>query len=725
MTTNSLMQNTSEPIKQNEMEEIIKNSLENAKTKYTELINDIQDIAKLTNASRLFEETVFQLILSKPENEPDDISTTPIESELLAYTLYPFFTDNSENEVDSTLIQNCIRTVKKLLICKSQIELFSREREDTDIHNYVKCYTSIVRGSSYPEQTSEKIISIQGHFESWFEKKTGIGPKKAVTLLWNIVKKEEIIPKAVSRTDFNILSARPSNTEWDALCSLIGLTKDNIKEISDPIEIKNKTLYVLPNNKVILIHISNALDTLWYRFDEIAKQDQQFYDKRYQKIKTKWLDEKTKTSLGKIFPSSSIYHSLSYPDPNNKLTGTTEIDFIIYFGDFLILIENKAKQFRIESQLGKLSHLRSDLKVNIEEAYEQANRALSYINQTDTPEFIEISSNKKLGINKNDLHRVYLLTVSFYNFVGLATRLSELENVGFFKDHEYPISICISDLELITEFCPGPDVFLHYIEKRVKTQKESVFIMADEIELFGAYLQTRLQPERIWKKEGERSPNRVWLSDYQDDFDKWISFKRGSIKDPPKIELEVPEIIKEILNELRKNPYDNQAYSIAFELLNLSDRSLDIIAKMIQKFKNLVLESGKINSLIHQDSDIVISILKASNISIDLLSKKTTLRAIKEKYIRKCSKSIGIGMLQEDVVRPYNHITFADFPWEYDEQLENNIKSENGLSLLTKKQLPGRNDPCICGSGKKFKKCCLPRVSKISNYKTDNKKEMI
>lgn len=22
--------------------------------------------------------------------------------------------------------------------------------------------------------------------------------------------------------------------------------------------------------------------------------------------------------------------------------------------------------------------------------------------------------------------------------------------------------------------------------------------------------------------------------------------------------------------------------------------------------------------------------------------------------------------------------------------------------------LPGRNDPCICGSGKKYKKCCMP-----------------
>ena len=28
-------------------------------------------------------------------------------------------------------------------------------------------------------------------------------------------------------------------------------------------------------------------------------------------------------------------------------------------------------------------------------------------------------------------------------------------------------------------------------------------------------------------------------------------------------------------------------------------------------------------------------------------------------------------------------------------------------AALTRK--PGRNDPCPCGSGKKYKKCCLPK----------------
>jgi len=40
------------------------------------------------------------------------------------------------------------------------------------------------------------------------------------------------------------------------------------------------------------------------------------------------------------------------------------------------------------------------------------------------------------------------------------------------------------------------------------------------------------------------------------------------------------------------------------------------------------------------------------------------------------------------------------------------------ISVVKKKQevvpevIPGRNDPCWCGSGKKYKKCHLPEVEK-------------
>lgn len=36
---------------------------------------------------------------------------------------------------------------------------------------------------------------------------------------------------------------------------------------------------------------------------------------------------------------------------------------------------------------------------------------------------------------------------------------------------------------------------------------------------------------------------------------------------------------------------------------------------------------------------------------------------------------------------------------------------KDGVFINIHKNLPGRNDKCLCGSGKKFKKCCLAKVT--------------
>jgi len=32
---------------------------------------------------------------------------------------------------------------------------------------------------------------------------------------------------------------------------------------------------------------------------------------------------------------------------------------------------------------------------------------------------------------------------------------------------------------------------------------------------------------------------------------------------------------------------------------------------------------------------------------------------------------------------------------------------------ITKKTRPGRNDPCVCGSGRKYKRCCLKNSTAV------------
>ncbi len=141
---------------------------------------------------------------------------------------------------------------------------------------------------------------------------------------------------------------------------------------------------------------------------------------------------------------------------------TAELDFAVLWPPFVVLIEAKARQFRIESQLGDPGRLRTDIKTNIEDAFEQAKRVLRYIDNTDKPEFVEIGTNRKLSLEKHGIFQTYLMTVSQHHFAGPVNHFAELQGLGLFKSGEYPLSICIADLEMISEFCNGPDVFLHY-----------------------------------------------------------------------------------------------------------------------------------------------------------------------------------------------------------------------------------------------------------------------
>jgi hypothetical protein len=473
----------------------------------------------------------------------------------------------------------------------------------------------------------------------------------------------------------------------------------------DPVEVSKRPLFVLPNGRVFFVDGSHILDLLWVGFENVAKTCQ-----KYQKHKSEWLEKKIAEYLSKMFPLKNIYKNLTYPNPDKSDGSIAEIDFVIEWGPFLVLIEAKAKQFRMESQLGDAGRLRTDIKANVEDAFEQARRAARYIEKSSAPKFIECKSGQELIINKNNIQRTYLLTVSQHYLAGLATDLAALKSLELFKDGEYPISLCLADLEIISEFCGGPDVFLHYIERRLATQKKQVFVCTDEIDFFGAYLDTRLRIEDRFLKKGERKPNWINLGPWSNEFDNWMKYKRGHISEPPSIRLKVPDEIQEILEELRKNDRDDAAKWIAFALLDMSDKGLAIISKAIQELRKAELTSGKFRRLVVQDQDTVISFTASLDLPKSLLHKRTAERAIVEKYRRKALKSISFGIMVLDA-KPFECATWAEGPWEPDEEMEKLIEDEPPFVPAPGQKLPGRNDPCICGSGKKFKKCCLHRLT--------------
>ncbi len=647
----------------------------------------------------------------------------------------------------------------------------------------MRVHAEIVRGSAFPEQTSSEIVSIQGNFEDWFKQATGIGPIRAQALLWSIIRAQEkamnsamadirervreashewqqinkksrknrspaedrfletlpneqtakafelvsnlitiapeIIP--IGRRDINDLEPAPESEEWNGLIGLIGMTKNTREAISEVIDVRRTPLFVLPDNRVILVDLSNALDTLWESFEQVAKTNQVFFSGQYQRGKAKWLEQRTVYCLLRIFPSQYVYQNLIYPDPDKNDGSTTELDIAVQWGPFLILVEAKARQFRLESQLGDIGRLRSDIKANVEDAFEQAKRAARYIEQTSKPEFIESATGRKLTIIKDKIYRNYLLTVSQHLLAGIATRLSLFKDLGLFTSEEYPFSISIADLDTVITFCDGPDVFLHYIEKRLATQRESLEILADELDFFGAYLQTRLQQDRLWEREGVK-PTGVALLGFSTQFDAWVAYKRGALSAQPNIELEIPIEIKQVLEELRKRD-DYASRWISFALLDMSDSLLAQLAKNLSDLRTATLTSGMFRRWTYSEGETAISLLGSLDLSPRLLEERVKMRAVIEKYRHKANKSIGLGLMVRDNSKPFHCSTWVEGPWEYDNEMEKFIQDEPPFVPAPGTKLPDRNAPCLCGSGKKFKKCCLSKIQAVQRLKGDRGSE--
>ncbi len=697
----------------------------------------------------------------------------PAKIEALAYYLYPFFGVSKNSGITPWHVDKCIESLNTLLRMGLMSSSFTERPKSganrvDDIVTHARLEAEIVRGSAYPEQTGIEISAIQGHFDCWFAKAVGVSPTRAKDMLWAIIRHQkealnsampdiwakaeaaqkhwraiknkpasqrnadearglevfksdevagtfegamtlnlvasQVIP--VRQSDLSDLEPPPTLEEWDGLIRLIGMTGEDRSQMSAPVGVRQRPLFVLPDKRAILVDISNGLDTLWEAFERVAKADQQFFS-RYQKRKAGWLENKVITCLSTIFPSHCIYRNLTYPDPDKAESSTAELDAAVLWGPFLVLVESKAKQFRLESQLGDVGRLRSDIKANVEDAFDQARRAARFVHEVASPIFVESSSGRQLAVQTDRIRRIYLVTVSQHLLSDLATRLSMFQDLGLFQDGEYPLSISIADLETVTQFCDGPDVFLHYIEKRLLTQKESLDIQADELDLLGAYLQTRLQPSRLWDRDAEKLDG-VFLVGFSAQFDDWYSYKRGDLSTPPKIGLEIPVEIKDILSELRKRD-DDGARWIAFALLDLSDRMLNVIAKGFADLKTARFTQGMFRTLVYTEDDIVISILASRDVVHDPLPLRTQLRATIEKYRYKAEKSISFGVMATDSSQMFDCAVWLDEPWRYDAGMEKLIADEPPFVPAPGTKLPGRNAPCLCGSGLKFKRCCLPR----------------
>ena len=737
--------------------------LEEAQRELSTAIDELRVLCESVDASALFAAAAIMMSGSDTPLPVDTLDLIPAKLLILLYVASEFFPNVKDSTITEKHLATCVRLLDKAY--SAQRALISGPYL-TAPGPFAKSFmlgslaieTSMGVGAAEIEQSRSLIRIVQGKFDKRYQDRLGISPTKAIEVLFAIARVQQSEPRSAlfqkshliwrkcgtnahdddedlgsfinlgdaPFADSSELRKIPvgrqevegicpvSHDEWTAIISLIGCNRSRRAHLQHPLDTINHPLAVFPDDRVFMINFAGCLQQLFEQFDSDAKSDQAFYSSRYQRHISDYLELNAAACFERLFPRESVYRQLIYPDPDRNDGGSAELDLAVFWPPFLIICEAKSKQLRFRPLGADIARFCTDIKSNIEDGFTQARRFSKYIESSNEVVLSEKHGKRSLKLNKSDIREVFPISVSLRRLVSIAGHLPTLKEMGLFRDGRFPWAVALDDLDIITRFCPSPDIFLHFIKRRLMLETEEVRYTGSELDFFGTYLNSgRLEPE-LWRHAAKR-PKLITLTRYHERFQKAIYREEAGVPVLSPVPLCVPSVVKDFLQELSLRTNDTQARWIAFCLLSLTDEQIAGLAFGIETLKSSPATDGRIRSIMLPMKDLVFSLTLSEEHDLKQLYDVTFNRAVAVKYNTKSSQCAAFGIRNCDRSQPFAHAFWFESKWELDPLLEEHARQMKTRAHMVRPpgfKMPGRNDRCPCGSGKKFKHCCLDKYQR-------------
>lgn len=398
---------------------------------------------------------------------------------------------------------------------------------------------------------------------------------------------------------------------------------------------------------------------------------------------------------GNVFTNIDIYQSVS------KKVG--EIDVLARFGNKYLIIQAKSKGMTIPAKKGQVELVKDDFIKGFQNAYQQALECAEALMLDDV--ILKDINGEVLDLgDKPTVCYPICLTSESYPALSFQCRqyLQYEETKGLLP----PLVIDVFFLDVLVEFLSQPLLLLSYIDRRGSYLKP--MMASTELVFLSMHLK-----KNLWLDEN-KNDFMMMHDDIASDLDASFMVRRLRLPGNPTPEGILQRYSKGFISkvlfkvQLLKN---DRFTDFGFELLKANGDFLDMLDSAVAKISYSTIQDGRNHdfSVLFDGSKTGFTIHTEAG---DLDEQKARLSSHMEvrKYIDRADNWIGI------IIDPVNGMITAmchiNYPWEYNEKAGSLVKKSKkqgdlaGLKSKLKFKI-GRNDRCPCGSGKKFKKCCI------------------
>ena len=409
--------------------------------------------------------------------------------------------------------------------------------------------------------------------------------------------------------------------------------------------------------------------------------------------------------LERVFGPDRVFRNVDVWENSARKKKLGEIDTLVLIGDRAIVVQAKSKKLTLAARKGNDLQLQTDFKAAVQDACDQAVACSQYLLAGTS--FLADNSGKAInpGVALKKIHPACVVSD---HYPALSFQAQQFLSFKTNNNIEQPLVCDVFFIDVVTEFLETPLRLLSYLELRARAADN--ISLSHEIVALGYHLRQNL-----------------WLGDYDfialhDDISVDVDIAMAARRDGVSGERNPPGLLTHlkgtavgrIIEEI-ENRSEPGAIATGLELLKLSGKSANDLSRMIDKITVDATQDGKPHDATMAISEAESGITVHCNALPDGIAGPRLERHCEK---RKCSTKANVwfGLAIRPLDGAVRFGLLLDYPWKQDAAMDavvakmpapTPIKAIKKILKGKKQEKTGRNDPCPCGSGIKYKKCHL------------------
>jgi len=426
-------------------------------------------------------------------------------------------------------------------------------------------------------------------------------------------------------------------------------------------------------------------------------------DKAYQPVAFRHRGEFTEAfvarRLAEVFGEAKVHRGVNLLRKGNRVS---EIDVLVLFADRAVVVQCKSKKLTLEARKGNDLQLRDDFKKAVQGAYEQAYLCAKSMEDPS----VQLIDAEGRTVTLPEIREIYPVCVVSDHYPALGAQARQ------FLVHQSDALIqppLIGDIflvDVLAEMLASPLQFLSFLNRRVGYGDRINSI--NELTILAYHLK-----HNLWLEDGTD------LATISEEFalplDTAMTVRRLGVPGPRTPDGILTRLAGTPIGRLLagiEDQADPTLIDLGFLLLSLNGETVEELNRGLKHLTAQSRADGRSHDLTLAFDDSLNGLtIHCGPLPNEVALEKLATHCRHRKYLHRAESWFGLVVRIEDALPKFGiHLRF---PWKHDSRLEQATsgmsKTGHARPAAARPEGPkvGRNEPCPCGSGQKFKKCCL------------------